>query len=329
MSPVNPGPRIVAIGCMLLALLIAGCSKQHGTPFDPDSGHPSDFFSTHAAAYLASVGACATCHGDDLLGGISTVSCFSASRDGRACHPGGPGGHPAGWLALHSATAPTQASLCAACHDNPANTLAPNCFNNSLCHGAKSGHIANWLSIHSSTSTSLASSCAACHQSAPGTPGCFNNTLCHGVKNQHPANWLSSHSSTSTSLASTCAACHQSAPGTPGCFNSTLCHGPKSPHPSGWLDGNQHGVTAIAAPGGSSGMAYCGSCHGATFGGGTAESCLTCHGGNAPHPYSNWAGSSGRHRSASTGNTTVCALCHPQLAGSSNCLNTNGCHEGD
>ena len=62
---------------------------------------------------------------------------------------------------------------------------------------------------------------------------------------------------------------------------------------------------------------------------GPGRRALTCHGGSAPHPYSNWRGESGRHRNVNTGNTTTCAKCHSQLAGSTNCATTNGCHEDD
>jgi len=285
MSQVTRSFRTLAAGCALLAALAVGCSKQSGVPFDPDAGHPDDYIATHPAAYRSADGACTDCHGGDLLGGIATVSCYSSSRDGQACHPDGPGGHPPGWRALHSAD-PSKAATCAPCHDNPSNSLPPNCFDNSLCHGPKSGHPSGWRSAHTRTDPAQASYCAGCHD--------------------NPSNSLP-----------------------PNCFNNSLCHGAKAGHPDGWLAGSQHGRTAEAAPGGASGMAYCASCHGSKFGGGAGPSCLTCHGGNAPHPKSNWAGESGRHRGVNTGNTPMCALCHPQLAGSSNCAKTNGCHGGD
>ena len=224
MSQVNRRSSAFAVGCALLAVLAVGCSKKNGVAFDPDAGHSDDFFPTHPAAYRSAGGGCSECHGSDLLGGIATVSCFSTSRDGQTCHPGGPGGHPAGWRALHSAD-PSKAATCAPCHDNPSNNLPPNCFDNSLCHGPKSGHPPGWLSAHSGTNPAQASYCAGCHQSKPGTPGCFNSTLCHGPKSQHPPGWRSSHTKTNPSQASVCAGCHQSKPGTPGCFNQTLCHG--------------------------------------------------------------------------------------------------------
>ena len=187
MSQVNRNLRVFAIGCVFLAAFGVSCSKFNDPPFDPASGHPDDFFPTHPAEYRASASSCAECHGSDFSGGISAVSCSSASFEGQSCHAGGPGSgggnHPADWRSSHTSTNPSQASTCATCHDNPDNSLSPNCFNNSLCHGAQgSQHPSGWLDSHDSTSQSQASSCAACHQKNAGTPGCFNNTLCHGAE---------------------------------------------------------------------------------------------------------------------------------------------------
>jgi hypothetical protein len=38
------------------------------------------------------------CHGEDLNGGISGVTCITGSFDGQACHANGPGLHPLNWL---------------------------------------------------------------------------------------------------------------------------------------------------------------------------------------------------------------------------------------
>ncbi|TFH30874.1 MAG: CxxxxCH/CxxCH domain-containing protein [Deltaproteobacteria bacterium] len=77
-----------------------------------------------------------------------------------------------------------------------------------------------------------------------------------------------------------------------------------------------HGNSAKAAPGASSGFAYCQACHGTgtNFAGGSSGvSCYPCHGGNAPHP-SQWrTGDTYVHTVADPGNASVCALCH--LAG--------------
>ncbi|NNG47850.1 MAG: hypothetical protein HKM86_12155, partial [Deltaproteobacteria bacterium] len=63
-----------------------GCSSSSDTTssFDPGTGggtHPVDFLSTHPSFAVSDVDDCKTCHGDDLTGGISNVSCFTA-----ACH---------------------------------------------------------------------------------------------------------------------------------------------------------------------------------------------------------------------------------------------------
>ncbi|MHB8834457.1 MAG: hypothetical protein ACYC9Y_01925 [Candidatus Methylomirabilia bacterium] len=319
MPQVTWSTRALMVGCALLAVIAVGCSKKNGAPFDPDAGHPADFFPSHPTEYRSALESCDRCHGTDLLGGISTVSCYSSSRDGQSCHPGGPGGHPPGWRALHSAD-PSKAAICAPCHDNKDNNLAPNCFDNSLCHGPKSGHPAGWRSAHTRTNPGQASYCAGCHQANPGAPGCFNNTLCHGAKSSHPAGWRTTHQGTQQGAATICAGCHPDK-GQPTCFANSACHGSGGGHPDGWSAGSQHGKTAEGNPG----MIVCTACHGAKFGGGAGPSCLNCHGGNAPHPKNNWGGENGRHH-VNTANTKACALCHSQLAGSSNCLNTNGCH---
>jgi hypothetical protein len=169
------------------------------------------------------------------------VSCFSTSRDGQACHPGGPGGHGAGWRSLHTATNPSAAATCAACHDNPSNNLAPDCFNNTLCHGERSSHPDGWSagSQHGGTAKAAPGGssgflyCESCHGSGlnggSAKQSCLINSGCHGWSAPHASSgWNgggSRHRSTNQGNALVCAQCHQSNPGTPSCFNSTLCHG--------------------------------------------------------------------------------------------------------
>jgi len=307
-------------------VLAVGCSKKHGVAFDPDSAHPADFITTHPDAFRADLASCADCHGNDLLGGISKVSCYSSSRDGQACHAGGPGGHPAGWLAVHSTTDPAKAATCAPCHKNKSNNLPPNCFNNSLCHGPKSGHPAGWLTSHTGTNPNQASVCARCHQSQAGTPGCFNNTLCHGAKSNHPAGWLQSHTATNPNQAAVCAGCHQSQAGTPGCFNNTLCHGVKDPHPAGWLTAHQSTTQSAATA--------CAACH-PEKGIPSCFSVSTCHGSGGGHPVGwsagNQHGAAAKSAPGSTSGFLYCESCHGSglNGGSANttCLNaTSSCH---
>lgn len=299
MSHVTRGLRILAVGAALLVALTAGCSKKRGTPFDPDDGHPDDFFAKHADSFQADSGSCVECHGADLRGGIAKVSCYSASRDEQSCHAAGPAGHDTGW------------SL-------PGN------------HGATAKGAA--------TPSSGFASCETCHGTdfKGGTAGesCFP---CHGWEAPHAkSGWDSggsSHQSTDEDNAAVCAQCHQSSSGTPDCFNNTLCHGASGNHPDGWSSGSEHGATAKANPGSSSGFLYCESCHGSGLDGGSAnQSCLVnsgCHGWSAPHASSGWEGGGSSHRTTNVGNATVCAQCHTVSAPASGttCVHNGSCHD--
>lgn len=282
MSPVNRKLGILAVACALLAAALSpGCNKKRGAPFDPDAGHPDGFFPTHPAEYLASPGSCLSCHGADLRGGISGVSCYSSSRDGQSCHPGGPGGHPDGWRATHTATDPAQAGVCASCHDNPANDLPPGCFNTSLCHGPKSGHPDGWRSSHTLTNPAQATVCAACHDNPANDlpPGCFNTSLCHGPRSNHPDGWASpamhgAAAKGSPGMAS-CQNCHGSnyAGGTSGqsCFP---CHGWPAPHGrSGWDGGGSSHRTTNTAN-----ASACALCHRSRAGTPGCFNNVLCHG---------------------------------------------------
>src|SRR5512138_2726492 len=96
--------RIAAI--LIVLGVILGCSKGNdkAPAINPITGkHPSGWVDAagglHPAAYIAGPSACFECHGKNLGGGISGVSCFSGSLNGITCHPDGPSGHPEGWSA--------------------------------------------------------------------------------------------------------------------------------------------------------------------------------------------------------------------------------------
>ena len=270
-----------ALGLLLLAALAAGCSKDRGTSFDPDAGHPDDYLSSHASEYRSESHSCAECHGKDLMGGIAKVSCYSSSFEGTACHPGGPGGHPADWRSTHTVTDPAQAATCAQCHDNPANDLAPGCFNTSLCHGQKSGHPADWRSSHTSVNPAEAATCAQCHDNPANSlsPGCFNTSLCHGNQGGHPAGWASAGQHGAAAKGSpgmaSCTSCHGSGygGGTSGqsCFP---CHGWNAPHArSGWDGGGRSHRSANQSNAGA-----CAQCHRSSAGTPGCFNSTLCHG---------------------------------------------------
>jgi predicted CxxxxCH...CXXCH cytochrome family protein len=244
---------------------------------------------------------CTECHGADLSGGNSKVSCFGNPA---GCHHG----PVSGWIAASPAAqnhgvsakqAPGSSSFvsCQICHGSnfSGGGAKVSCF---PCHGANAPHPARpWHGptyTHIDTNTENAQVCAQCH--FPGSP---NNP------SSHPAT--------------------PAAAGTPpGCFNSTLCHGDTAaPHAvgTGWRDPNPqfHGLTA------KQNLSLCQGCHGAPgttlFNGGTAPtSCQssTCHpqakahpGGTvrwyqAPQPFPGYVPS---HRDS--GNRgAACAICH-------------------
>lgn len=112
MSQIKIAALIISVS---MALALAGCGdKNEKSTFDADSGHPSNWMTTHKTSATANVNNCTKCHGTSLDGGIAQVSCFSTTRtsyNGFACH----------------ATNPLTNVNCSSCHVSPPNgTTAPN-----------------------------------------------------------------------------------------------------------------------------------------------------------------------------------------------------------
>jgi len=201
---------------------------------------------------------CQTCHGTgtNFSGGSSNVSCYP-------CHgPTSNSPHASQWRTgdtyLHTTTAEGNASACAFCHLNGANSpIAPpsppapagtaaGCFNSTLCHGA-GVHPANWAQVtqHGPAAKAAPSAsggfsyCKTCHGTGTTSPANFGGGTsgtscypCHTVNAPHPAGatWRGSNSPTHRTTnqgqanLDRCAECHRSTAGTAGCFNNTLCH---------------------------------------------------------------------------------------------------------
>lgn len=275
-----------------LATFLWGCSKANDQApmLDASGRHPAGWVELHQMQFVNNQDQCRECHGQDLKGGISRVSCSSASIGAQICHAKGPAGHPRNW------PLPTQ-------HGAAAKKAPGTMSGFATCRGCHGSDFKG---------DGAAASCFACHTTAPHSP----------------APWLSSaadHTTTDQQNAMSCALCHlnnarltvpvEVPPGvTPGCFNNTLCHGP-SGHPAGWSDPAQHGAAAKDTPGPGRGLERCRACHGSDFKGiGTAASCFACH-ATAPHSPAPWrifAGSPSTHRHTDTNslNAQTCALCH-------------------
>ena len=239
---------------------------------------------------------CAECHGADLSGGISKVSCFANPA---GCHHG-PIQNWAG-AAVHGPVAkkaPGNSGFasCQICHGAgfSGGGSGISCF---TCHGVNAPHPAKpWRTsggtTHASTDPQNAAVCARCH-----AQGSSNNPA------GHPATPAPAGTQ-------------------PGCYNNTLCHGVgTAPHALGatWLNATTsafHGLTA------KQNLAYCQGCHGTPgttrFDGGAATtSCQTstCHPSAKAHPTrwyqaaASFPGYVSSHRNA--GDLGVsCAICH-------------------
>ncbi|MDD5773489.1 MAG: cytochrome c3 family protein [bacterium] len=199
----------------IVLLLFASCSdRNQGSVLDPSTGrHYGNWISDHRENYLEGKNDCTVCHGNDLKGGISNVSCFSLNFGDMSCHPEGPPSmHPSGWRkpSNHGASAKSAPdfdpearkgfSRCQKCHGNDFSGGIANisCF---VCHGVNAPHPKKpWRSdkiTHQTTNIANVPVCSECHTNgansthkpdiiAPsGTlPGCFNGTLCHSGENE-------------------------------------------------------------------------------------------------------------------------------------------------
>jgi hypothetical protein len=130
--------KSLALGLLLSASLLSlsGCGDANSqATLDPYAGnHPHSWPFDHAAVAKTNPEPCKECHGDDLAGGISRVSCTQ-------CHIGGPlSVHPKEWTKLEDHGS-----------DLPQNGLES--CKNAVCHGTNGEGV---------PSSGLA--CTTCHQ---------------------------------------------------------------------------------------------------------------------------------------------------------------------
>jgi predicted CxxxxCH...CXXCH cytochrome family protein len=304
--------KILFVLIVTFIVATAGCSSANKeAQFDPNTGkHPADWYVDHRTAYPANPSSCTKCHGSDLRGGDSNVSCFSAGFNGMSCHPSGPSGHPAGWAnpdshgaaAKGTPNAATGFASCQICHGaNFSGDIGVSCLNTAGCHGANVSAPHSpvpWgggTRTHTTTNPGNAFVCGLCHLGGATTP---YTPLPPGV--------------------------------IPDCFNNTLCHGQKAaPHAVPFTDPALHGPPAKAD------LTYCEGCHANPNSGGPgsnprfnvaigslATGCEggACHEANSAHP-APWKGilpsvSATAHQTA--GNMAIaCVLCHGTTLGGS------------
>ncbi len=89
--------RITLVMALASLAILAGCgTPNEEAPFNVDTQkHASDWLPARHVGYATTdIASCRSCHGQDLLGGISGSTCTS-------CHIGGPiSAHPATWVDL-------------------------------------------------------------------------------------------------------------------------------------------------------------------------------------------------------------------------------------
>lgn len=179
----RPNATIKCLLAALLATLLWGCgtsndgSTVQAPSFNTSGKHPANWVGAHGISYQNNVTQCKECHGADLNGGISNVSCSSGSFSGLTCHS-----HPLAFKdpALHGPVAKRDLIACQPCHGEagapgsnprfnvPKGSLAVGC-ESAGCHNREnlslqalfSAHPVPWPS-HGSAGN-MANACALCH----------------------------------------------------------------------------------------------------------------------------------------------------------------------
>ncbi len=285
--------------------IIAANLHINGT-VEATSYHPTnwDLPTQHGASFNASgASACTSCHGADLSGGTSGVSCDACHSTATwetactFCHGGSGGdttGAPPYGVDGESATTTRQvgahrqhlqsstwraALACNACHTVPSSALS-------------AGH------VDASPAETTWGTLARTGSVTPTWTGTTCTNYCHGASlsggTHSAAVWTTVDGSQVT-----CDGCHGLPPsaGHPQMSDCSACHGAvvaandttiiaanlhingtveaTSYHPTNWDLPTQHGASFNA-----SGASACTSCHGADLTGGTSGvSCESCHGG--------------------------------------------------
>lgn len=353
--------RVKLFMLICFAFTLWGCSSSNSNApaLDASGRHPANWIVDHRASFEAFPNQCAECHGTDLGGGISKVSCFStAGFLGFTCHP-----HPVTvppWSdpVNHGAEAKGVEDdepgfeQCRDCHGKDYRGSA-------LSDLATAGEARQRVSCFSASLRIIINgtvTTVACHPSSPHPSPPWRAS----------AGTATTHTDTDLRNVPLCAECHLNnqrltvpAPvpaGTaPGCFNGTLCHA-EAGHPAStppWSDPSQHGATAKLAPSSTGGISAtgfgnCQACHGEGLAGSTISrvSCssatndgVACH-PTSPHPPAPWrisAGSARDHTDTDPQNARVCGGCHlqnqrlttfvPVPAGTAvDCFNNSLCH---
>ncbi len=250
--------RLPAILLLMLLPLASGCGDA--TPqaaFNPTTGtHASGWGIAHKAEARADIARCTDCHGSNLLGGVTAVSCMSPNAiNGLQCHATSPAVAPTGCTSCHGIppngqTAPNRASA-------HAKHLAMAGMTCSTCHnGAGSGtpnHARGTVTVSALPTAYRAKTYTAFGFNAANST--CSGIICHGGR--IAPNWNTG----SINVATDCLKCHEqgTAPQTPQ-YNS-FYSGSKSF--GGSTAANLHqlhlALPDLSAPAGT--KLFCTACH--------------------------------------------------------------------
>jgi len=249
----NREKRILFLIAAALAALVSNCSTVNPESslslVDASGNHPDGWLTAHDSYAQPDGSLCMDCHGVDLAGGITGVSCSVSSFGGQSCHGNGPAFHPADWLNKNASGDTWHADAfqsglqvngleCVDCHTPPAldDPAGGKCL---VCHftlgGSRTpGGWTHGISDHSSWAGSPAETvCVTCHEvnnRFGNEPFCHN---CHNVV-IHDVPFFDHNAAVPTSgdFTSQCSLCHSISgsspdPGAPVCVS---CHTAGSPY---------------------------------------------------------------------------------------------------
>lgn len=282
----------------IIVFLLNGCtdSVEDGLPGKVENTttnsayHPSGWKDNpqHGIDYSTNPQNCKACHGNDLQGGSSGVSCG--------------GCHHSGWIGTHGEEYAADPDNCKACHgaDLTGGLIAPSCAG---CHH-------DWSGSHADEDLNT---CQACHGSITTCADC------------HHSGWTGTHGEEYAADPDNCKTCHGDDLNGEGDQNRDCgyCHHEEAVAP--WQHGDYHTLPDTdnctnchgAGFSGANSLVSCFSCHSAI----SAFDCGDCH-TSAATPYTDSAHgntSYGVDRSG-TGTGGDCTHCHDLPAGSTNDL---------
>ena len=299
-SPKTSIQRLFASSFILfpmIVLLLNGCTDSLGDGLpgrnsNNNTYHPAGWKDNpqHGIDYSVNQQNCKACHGSDLRGGSSGISCD-------ACHHG--------WRGTHGQAYAEDADNCKTCHgqDLEGGLVAPSCAG---CHHR------GWTGTHADAFNEDPDSCQACHG---GTI-----TECADC---HHSGWSGTHGEEYAADPDNCKACHgEDLTGGDANVDCDSCHHDDAVAP--WQHGDYHAVPDECSSchgsdfNGGTTLVSCFSCHSAI----SAFDCSDCH-TDAASSYTDSAHgntSYGVDRSGTGYALGDCTQCHDLPAGSTNDL---------